>query len=427
MKGTRILGSAPRSALFVLLGLGLALINLSDLRAQELHQPAAAAPPAEAPASGAAAAAAPEAEVVQRRITRARSLAAVGKLAAAASELESLRSSTADASVQDAARILLMAIYVEMPDYGRATTLLEESYKARGGQPEAARSYYALAGQTVGSVRTHVERYRSFGLNVADDDLPAEAKGDLEQMRGLLEKVFEQARGIREEEVAKSGGAGQGVAATALIEDAANVRLRLARGEQERAKWRQEVSEARQRLVAGETRIARVSDIRGADAPTAASAAPFATAYVAPSPSAGAPAASKERAVVPPAPKAAAPAPKAEAARPEANAGAAAAGVKGAAGLVAVGSLHDYVAKRVDPTYPSIAKTARVSGVVTVFVVVDERGAVESVQRADGPIQLQAAATDAVRRWKFRPTLVNGQPARVSGFINFNFSLKNGS
>lgn len=400
MKGTRILGSA-RAALFVLLG--LALINFTDAGAQELQQqaeaPAPAAPAATAPG------AAPEAEAVQRRITRARSLAAVGKLAAAASELESLRSSTADASVQDVSRILLMAIYVEMPDYGRAATLLEESYKARRGQPEAARSYYALAGQTVGSVRTHVERYRAFGLNVADDDLPAEAKGDLEQMRVLLEKVYEQARGIREEEATRAAGE-RGVAATALIEDAANVRLRLARGEEERAKWRQEVSAARQRLVASETRIAKVSDINNGT--TAAAAAPFATAYAAPAAPVSAPPAA--------APKPAAAAPKSEA-KPEAAA------PNGAGGLVSVGLLHSMALKKVNPSYPAIAKAARVSGVVTVFVVVGETGAVESVQRADGPIQLQGAAADAARRWKFQPTLVNGQPARVSGYINFNFTL----
>jgi protein TonB len=79
--------------------------------------------------------------------------------------------------------------------------------------------------------------------------------------------------------------------------------------------------------------------------------------------------------------------------------------------------------QRVSPSYPPIARTARVSGVVTVYLVVNEKGEVESVERAIGPMQLQQAATDAARRWKFTPTVVDGQPVRVAGFLSFNFTL----
>jgi TonB family protein len=367
---------------------------------------------------------APEADVVQRRVTRARALAAVGKLAAAAQDLEQLRTTTADDSVRDVAGILLMNIYVEMPDYARAHALLDEAFKNRSSRSEAAaRSHYALAGQTVGSVRAHVERYRTFGINVVDEDLPTEAKSDLEQMRLLLERVWEQARAVREEEQ-KTRSGDRGADATALIEEAANVRLRLARGDEERARWRQEVSEARQRLVAGETRIAKVSDIVAAAAPV-----PAANVYAPPAtttgPAAGSGAAQrapKERAAN--ASKKTAPAASNEnAPRPESAKPADADAAQKQGGPFSVGSLQGLAAKTVTPSYPSLAKSARISGVVTVFLVVDENGAVESVQRADGPAQLQSAAADAVRRWKFRQTLIDGQPVRVSGYVNFNFSL----
>jgi periplasmic protein TonB len=136
---------------------------------------------------------------------------------------------------------------------------------------------------------------------------------------------------------------------------------------------------------------------------------------------------SKERAAGASKKTAAAPASSENAARPEGKvetekpADAAAATKTG--GPIAVGALHGKVSKKVDPAYPQIARAARISGVVTVFLVLDEKGAVESVQRADGPAQLQPAATAAVRRWKFKPTLVDGQPVRVTGYINFNFSL----
>ena len=63
------------------------------------------------------------------------------------------------------------------------------------------------------------------------------------------------------------------------------------------------------------------------------------------------------------------------------------------------------------------------TGIVTVYLEVDEKGAVTTVHRVNGPQLLKPAAEDAVRRWKFRPTLVDGQPVRVLGFINFNFTL----
>ena len=405
MKGTRIL----RGARFRITAAGLALIfaaHTTDLRAQQ-------APAAEAP----------EADVVQRRVTRARALAAVGKLAAAAQDLEQLRTTAADDSVRDVAGILLMNIYVEMPDYARAHALLEEAFKGRASRSEAAvRSHYTLAGQTVSSVRAHVERYRSFGINVVDEDLPAEAKSDLEQMRALLERVWGQAKSVREEEQ-KTGVGDRGADATALIEEAANVRLRLARGDEERARWRQEVSEARQRLVAGETRIAKVSDIIAAAAPSAS--VPAAKVYAPPTSTTGPAPAPRERAANV-STRTAAPASKENAPRPEVSAEGAKpadAAAQKQGGLFSVGSLQGLAAKKVAPSYPTLAKSARISGVVTVFLVLDENGTVESVQRADGPAQLQTAATDAVRRWKFRPTLIDGQPVKVSGYINFNFSL----
>ena len=90
---------------------------------------------------------------------------------------------------------------------------------------------------------------------------------------------------------------------------------------------------------------------------------------------------------------------------------------------MAVGSLAGKARQRVSPTYPVLARTARVSGVVTVYLVVNEKGEVESVERAEGPAQLQQAATDAARRWKFTPTVIDGQPVRVTGYLSFNFAL----
>lgn len=90
---------------------------------------------------------------------------------------------------------------------------------------------------------------------------------------------------------------------------------------------------------------------------------------------------------------------------------------------IEVGDLAGRAMQSVAPTYPQTARAARVSGRVTVFLLVDERGNVEAIRRTEGPDLLRRAAEDAARRWKFRPTEINGQPARVTGSIQFNFTL----
>ena len=368
----------------------------------------APAPAAVETAPAAPAAAPTETETAQKRIARARALAAIGKLAAAATELESLRSSTADESVRDVSRVLLMAIVVEMPDYVRAAALLDEAFQARStGGPDgaAAQAYFALAGQTVSAVRTHLERYRLFGLNVTDSDLPAEANGDLGQLRALLERVVEQAKAIGGGQAAGSRDAARGADATALLEDAATVRMRVARHGPDRAHWQAEVSEARQRLFASETRIASLSDIPAARPKAAAPN--------------GQPAGAAQTATQPANVRASAAAPPPAAAAKVGDAAAAPATAE--ATPVTVGSLLTKARKRQPPSYPSAAKLSRISGVVTVFLLVNEAGDVEAVERTDGPMTLQAAAADAARRWKFNPTVVNGQPVRVRGYLSFDF------
>ncbi|MDT7808683.1 MAG: periplasmic protein TonB [Acidobacteriota bacterium] len=389
-----------------------------------------------------------ETEAAQKRLARARSLAAIGKLAAAASELEGLRAGTKDESVRDVTRVLLMAIFVEMPDYVRAASLLDESFRARAtGQvgDAATHSYFALAGQTVNSVRTHLERYRSFGVNVTEpSELTPDAAGDIEQLRELLEHVVEQAKSLHDEQSKGGSDATRGLDAAALLEDAATVRMRIARHDQDRARWQSEVSEARQHLFSSEMRIASISEVPAPrPAPATASPTPKTTA---PDKSASSPTRAEQRAsdagqksskksrtqpqaseqvAKTAAPSAQAPTPSQPpgATQPPAASGGATASKPTGGGPVAVGSLTAKARQRIAPSYPALARAARISGSVTVFLVLNEKGEVESVQRADGPLQLQQAAVEAARRWKFTPTLIDGQPVRVTGYLNFNFAL----
>ena len=73
------------------------------------------------------------------------------------------------------------------------------------------------------------------------------------------------------------------------------------------------------------------------------------------------------------------------------------------------------------PTYPSAAKAVQASGTVNVQVVIDEEGRVISANAVSGNPLLRAAAEQAARSSEFVPTLMSGQPIKVSGIIVYNF------
>jgi protein TonB len=75
------------------------------------------------------------------------------------------------------------------------------------------------------------------------------------------------------------------------------------------------------------------------------------------------------------------------------------------------------------PMYPDTAKRLRMSGLVTVEVIVDETGKVISAQATSGPPALREVAAQAALRAKFSPTKLSGQPVKVSGLITYKFSL----
>jgi protein TonB len=73
------------------------------------------------------------------------------------------------------------------------------------------------------------------------------------------------------------------------------------------------------------------------------------------------------------------------------------------------------------PPYPPAARAVRASGAVSVQVLIDESGRVVSASAASGHPLLQAAAVSAARQARFSPTLLSGQPVKVSGIITYNF------
>jgi protein TonB len=77
----------------------------------------------------------------------------------------------------------------------------------------------------------------------------------------------------------------------------------------------------------------------------------------------------------------------------------------------------------VAPLYPAIARAARVAGIVILEAVIDARGQVESVRVLRSIPTLDQAAVDAVRQWRFTPTLLNGEPVPIVMTVTVNFTL----
>lgn len=75
------------------------------------------------------------------------------------------------------------------------------------------------------------------------------------------------------------------------------------------------------------------------------------------------------------------------------------------------------------PVYPDSAKRMRTQGTVVVDVILDETGKVVSATASTGPAILRDAAVAAALKAKFSPTKLSGQPVKVSGVINYKFTL----
>jgi protein TonB len=79
--------------------------------------------------------------------------------------------------------------------------------------------------------------------------------------------------------------------------------------------------------------------------------------------------------------------------------------------------------QKVQPTYPAIAKAARVQGTVVLQATISKNGSITNLRVQSGPAMLQQSALDAVRNWRYKPYLLNGDPVEVETTVNVVFSL----
>lgn len=78
---------------------------------------------------------------------------------------------------------------------------------------------------------------------------------------------------------------------------------------------------------------------------------------------------------------------------------------------------------KVTPQYPFIAKQARVQGSVLLRAVIGKDGKVENVQVESGSPLLASAAENAVKQWRYKPYVLDGNPVEVETTVTVNFNL----
>jgi TonB family protein len=395
---------------------------------------------------------------IQDKLLKVRGMIAARQLPAAAFELEKIKKETNDDALQSVVRTMLVGVYLEQPNYDRAKDLLEDSFKRnkdRKGSSENA--YLPIAAQFIKGAENQLERYKRLGLNLADTKLPAEAAADLERWRKMLETIIEQTKKMSTDEK-------RGAESLAVLEEAAKARAGLARDNYEAATWRNATDDTREMIANAQTKVTDVDgttvdmkNVAEIKLPASTESAALNTnssqlKTVAPtgisSPntipitinrqdtasmqkvgSIG----SKENSIdINGIPEPDAPSVNAVRSRTadekkilprNVHIDKTDFKITDNDKLIKMDSLVDMATRKFPPTYPPTAKTARVAGVVKVEVVVDEAGSVAEVKISEGPELLRRAATDAVRRWKFKPAIKDGQPVRMSGFVNFNFTL----
>jgi TonB family protein len=408
-------------------------------------------------------------DIMRDRISKSKAYIAVRNFGAAIYELENIRKESGDQAVQGVVNILLMNSYLEQGDFKRAQNLLNEFHAAqKTTKPNAAVNYMAIAGQVVKSARTRAERYKALGLSISDRALPQEAVNDLNKMRETLELVITQAK-------ENGGDKAKTSDAMAMLEEASNSRALLARDDYDSRRWKNEVADTRESMAssrsvvtsamgepdstllasatpkplaqppvsvpvskpvivpAAQTTATPESNLSGAtrdrevrNAPPPSAQPEIQNPVYVPEPVKTAPVQTPNTQAIADNKETAKPAEQPKPAPPIAepaktDAVAAQAAVNDSSPLN-VGSLVGYATEQAKPVYPPAAKAIRTTGIVKVDVAIDENGQVE-VQKLSGPMMLQAAAKDAIRKWKFKPFVRDGQPVKATGFVNFNFAL----
>ena len=93
---------------------------------------------------------------------------------------------------------------------------------------------------------------------------------------------------------------------------------------------------------------------------------------------------------------------------------------------VSQGVTQGLLLRKVTPQYPPLAKQARIQGTVVLSALIGKDGSIQNLHVVSGHPMLTNAALEAVKEWKYKPYILNGEPVEVETTINVNFSLSGG-
>jgi len=93
---------------------------------------------------------------------------------------------------------------------------------------------------------------------------------------------------------------------------------------------------------------------------------------------------------------------------------------------VSQGVTQGMVLHKVQPVYPPLARTARVQGSVVLAAIIGKDGTIQNLHVVSGHPLLTQAALDAVKQWRYRPYILNGEPVEVDTQVTVNFTLSGG-
>jgi periplasmic protein TonB len=93
---------------------------------------------------------------------------------------------------------------------------------------------------------------------------------------------------------------------------------------------------------------------------------------------------------------------------------------------VSAGVTAGLLLTKVQPSYPPLAKQARIQGTVILQAVIGKDGSIQHLKALSGHPMLIQSAIDAVSRWKYKPYYLNGEPVEVDTQVTVNFTLAGG-
>lgn len=91
---------------------------------------------------------------------------------------------------------------------------------------------------------------------------------------------------------------------------------------------------------------------------------------------------------------------------------------------ISSGVMSGLLIQKTVPSYPAIARAARIQGTVVLQATISRNGTIENLRAVGGPAMLQQAALDAVKSWRYRPYLLDGAPVEVETTVSVVFSLQ---